>query len=249
MRSTKLIIFLFAVAALACQDDSGSESLTTGQGGSMTRFAIHNNYLYVVDHAQLNIFDIHDNSFERVGEVPVNLGLETIATRNEFLYLGANDGMYIYSLADPGAPSFVFKYSHIISCDPVFVQGNRAFVTLRNGGACNRGANALEIIDIANPNDPTLIENYQMQSPHGLSVDNDLLFLCEGDNGFKVFDISDEKNIQLLTHLTSFKAYDVIARNGVLIITGEDGVFQYRYDSVTGALELLSSIPVNRAEV
>lgn len=237
------------LTVLACENSSSNENFTTGQGGSMTRFAIQNNYLYVVDHARLNVFDITGNTFQKAGEIEVSNGLETITVLNEYLYLGANDGMYIYSLANPAAPDFVFWYSHIASCDPVFVQGNRAYVTLRNGSACNRGTNALEIIDITNPNNPALVKNYPMTSPHGLAVANNLLFLCEGDNGFKVYDISNEQELKLIAHLTVFKAYDVIARNGTVIVTGEDGVFQYHYDETTGALELLSKIEVNRQEV
>lgn len=249
MRLTKVLIVMLLITIAACQGDSELSTQATGQGGSMTRFAINNDYLYVVDHSEINVFNIKDNRFEKVGNVTVSTGLETIFARGEYLYLGANDAMYIYSLLQPETPQFIFRYSHIVSCDPVFVQGNRAYVTLRNGSSCNRGSNALEIIDISNPNSPTLISNNPMQSPHGLSVDDKLLFLCEGENGLKVFNISNEQHIELKTHLQDLHAYDVIARNGILIVTGEDGVFQYRYDPSTGALDMLSKIPVYRPEV
>ncbi len=250
MQLIKPIILVIGAALLACESDTDSENGdSVGQGGSMTRFAVYEEYLYVVDHSTLNIFNIHDDSFEKVGEVPVDGTLETIFASNGYLYLGAMDGMYIFSLEQRAEPSFLFRYAHIISCDPVFVQANRAFVTLSTGASCNRGSNALEIIDITDPYAPVLIQNYPMLSPGGLSVDGNLLFLCEGSNGFKVYDISNEKDIQLLTHLTDFHSYDVIARNGTLIVTGEDGIFQYSYDTVTGALESLSSIPVYRAEL
>lgn len=249
MRLTKVLIVMLLSAIAGCQGDSELSTQATGQGGSMTRFAISNNYLYVVDHSEINVFNIKDNKFEKVGNVTVSTGLETIFARGEYLYLGANDAMYIYSLLQPETPEFIFRYSHIVSCDPVFVQGNRAYVTLRSGSFCNRGSNALEIIDISNPNSPTLISNNPMQSPHGLSVDGKLLFLCEGENGLKVFNIANEQQIELKTHLSDLHAYDVIARDGILIVTGEDGVFQYRYDPLTGALDMLSKIPVYRPEV
>ncbi|MBA4056233.1 MAG: hypothetical protein C0490_16075, partial [Marivirga sp.] len=185
MRLIKVLIVALMVAIAACQGDSEMNNPATGQGGSMTRFAIHNNYLYVVDHLEISVFNIKDNAFEKVGNVTAGSGLETIFAKGEYLYLGANDAMYIYSLARPEEPEFIFRYSHIVSCDPVVVQGNRAYVTLRNGSFCNRGSNALEIIDISNPYEPTLISNHPMQSPHGLAVDDNLLFLCEGDNGLK----------------------------------------------------------------
>lgn len=247
---TKLIQ-LITIGALvfiwSCNEDGAAGENLTGQGGSMTRFAINGNYLYLVDHSMLQVFNIGDSEFEKIKDTPVNFGLETIFTRGQYLYLGANDAMYIFSIADPEDPKFVFRYSHIISCDPVVVQGNRAYVTLRSGSFCNRGVNALEIIDISDPYHPVLIANYPMTSPHGLGVDGDKLFLCEGLSGLKMFDISNEKDIQLLQTIETIHAYDVIPRNGLLILTGEDGVFQFDY---TGSqLELLSTIQVHREAV
>jgi hypothetical protein len=250
MQTNKRFLSILSILfLLGCASEPAIDSSATGQGGSMTRFAISNHYLYVVDNAKINVFDISDHTFKKLNAVSVESGLETIFARGEYLYLGANDAMYIYSIARPESPEFIFRYAHIVSCDPVVVQGNRAYVTLRNGTWCNRGNNALEIIDISNPYDPVLISNHSMQSPHGLAVDQNLVFLCEGEFGLKVFDISNENEIILLEHVVSLHAYDVIARNGMLIVTGEDGVSQYRYGSGEKIIELLSKIPVNRAEV
>jgi hypothetical protein len=157
--------------------------------------------------------------------------------------------MYIYSIANPETPSFVFQYAHIVACDPVVVQGNRAYVTLRSGGIeCNRGTNALEVIDITNPHNPSLIANYPMQSPHGLGVDKSLLFLCEGAGGLKVFDIRNERDIKLITNVDDFFAYDVILQKGLATVTGEDGIFQFSYNE-SGGISLVSKIPVTRGEL
>lgn len=250
MRSGKILsAILLVVIAISCDSDVGMNSEGSGQGGSMTRFAISGNYLYVVDHQAVIVFSIADGSFTQVREVSVGFGMETIFAKGEYLYLGANDAMYIYSIADPAQPSFIFRYQHIVSCDPVVVQGNRAYVTLRSGSFCNRGANALEIIDISNPHAPVLIKNYPMSAPHGLGVDGSLLFVCEGEFGFKVFDLTDENQIALIEHRDDFFAYDVIAREGVATVTGEDGIFQFSYGESKDELTLLSTIPVLRADL
>ena len=88
-----------------------------------------------------------------------------------------------------------------------------------------------------------------MVSPHGLAVDGNFLFLCEGTNGLKLYNISNEQQIELVAQLTDLHAFDVIVRNGVAIVTGEDGVFQYRYNQDLGTLEMISKIPVSRSEV
>ncbi len=245
LRINKLSLYVVAALMMlfSCSEDLMMAGESTGQGGSMTRFAINGNYMYIVSQNAINVFDIHDGTFEKINTISVDFGLETIFARGEYLYLGANDAMYIYGLSDPEAPSFIFRYAHIFSCDPVVVQGDRAYVTLRGGGRCSRDISLLEIIDITNRHNPMLIASYPMTSPYGLGVDGKLLFLCEGEAGLKIYDITVETNIALISSITDKHAYDVIPRNGLLQMTGEDGIFQYQYDQ-TGAMNLLSTIPV-----
>lgn len=246
MRNNAILTTLMLLGlAIACDDTSFSGAPATGQGGSMTRFAISGNYMYVVDNSSLTVFDVAGAEFRQLNNVSIQPGLETVFARGEYLYLGAQDGMYIYSIADPSAPSFIFQYQHIVSCDPVVVQGDRAYVTLRSGNFCNRGVNLLEIIDISDPHNPTLIEDHPMESPHGLGIDGNLLFVCEGEYGLKVFDVSDEHQVNLITQRRDFFAYDVILRDGLATVTGDDGIFQFSYDE--SGITLVSRIPVVRA--
>ncbi|MDL5051551.1 hypothetical protein QQ054_36715 [Oscillatoria amoena NRMC-F 0135] len=178
--------------AAGCSTDNAIVQSPSGKGGSMARFAVNGNYLYVAGKSTIEVFAI-DPGFEKINSIDVGFGLETIFVRAPYLYLGAFDAMYIYSIADPSLPEFIFRYSHIVSCDPVVVEGSRAYVTLRSGSGCNRGVNALEIIDISNPMAPELVSNFPMANPHGLAVRDKFLFLCEGQYGLKVFDITNEK--------------------------------------------------------
>jgi hypothetical protein len=246
MRYDKLFFALsLSLIALGCNEDTANQS-AVGQGGSMTRFAINNENLYVVSNQSLVVYNISQGGFERRSETNIGNNIETIFARAPYLYIGSTDAMYIYSIAQPEQPTFVFAYAHLRSCDPVVVQENRAYVTMRSGNFCNEGNNALEILDISNPNNPQLIANYPMESPHGLGVRNNYLFLCEGENGFKVFDISNEKEIKLLKHITTFHAYDVIAHDNWIAVTGEDGIFQFQYPVEGEVVELRSKIPVVR---
>lgn len=109
MPLTKIIRALFYSVLLIACSDSGSESNdnTSGQGGSLTRFAISGNYLYVVDHHAIQVFNTQNNVFEKVNSINVNSGLETIFTKGEYLYLGAQDAMYIYGISEPQSPNFI----------------------------------------------------------------------------------------------------------------------------------------------
>jgi hypothetical protein len=119
---------------------------------------------------------------------------------------------------------------------------------MRSGNGCNRASNALEIVDISDPYSPVLIKNYPMSSPHGLAVDGTMLFVCEGEYGLKVFDITEEQAIVLLHSNEDFFAYDVIARQGVATVTGSDGIFQFSYRNAQNTVSLLSKIPVSAAD-
>jgi hypothetical protein len=250
MRINRYIpILLIALLTTNCSEDSSTAESSTGQGGSMTRFAIQNDYLYVATRQNIEVYNIGSQDLGKVHSVPVGFGLETIFAKGEYLYLGANDAMYIYSIANPAAPEFIFRYSHIESCDPVVVQGNRAYVTLRTGTFCNRGVNALEIIDISDPYHPELIANYPMISPHGLAVSGKYLFMCEGEAGLKVFDLTDEKNIDQVLFRSDFFAFDVIATSEKITVTGKEGIFQFRYPEGDEFLQLLSKIPVERDQL
>lgn len=250
MRFNNLLSLISIALFTACASDTSvSGEGGTGQGGSMTRFAINGTNMYIVTTNSLLVYDISEPSFSKLKEMMINAEIETIFSAGDYLYLGATDGMYIYGIHDRRNPEFIFRYAHVVSCDPVVVQGNRAYVTLRAETACNLGVNALEIIDITDPYKPTLIKNYPMTSPHGLGVEGNLLFICEGELGFKVFDIADERNIKLVSEVKGVDAYDVIAGNGLLRLTGEDGIFQYHYNAAGTSVTLVSKIPVNRAEI
>jgi hypothetical protein len=247
MRFLRLaIIWAFVVS---CESDSTVDLQSgSGQAGSMTRFAVAGNHLYLLESTSIKVFTIADSTLAMGETVYVRAGIETIFANGEYLYLGANNGMYIYSIADPARPAFVFQYEHIVACDPVVVQGNRAYITMRSGNGCNRASNALEIVDISDPYSPVLIKNYPMSSPHGLAVDGTMLFVCEGEYGLKVFDITEEQAIVLLHSNEDFFAYDVIARQGVATVTGSDGIFQFSYRNAQNTVSLLSKIPVSAAD-
>lgn len=248
MRQTKLISTLLIFCLLISCTDEGANNLQVGggqgQGGSLTRFAISGTYLYIASQTTLSVYDIRTEDFKILKTMDVGFGLETISTRGSYLYLGAQDAMYIYSISNPEAPQFIFRYSHIVSCDPVVVEGNRAYVTLSSGSFCNRGMNALEIIDISNPNNPVLLANYPMNTPLGIGIKDNILFVCEQTFGFKVFDVTNANDIKMIHQVDSVHTYDVILHNGTATITGDEGIYQYSYSM--DALNLLSIIPVTK---
>lgn len=219
-----------------------------GVGGSMGRFTIADNHLYTIDNVNLYTFDIQDPASPNQRSTDmVGWGIETIFPSGQNLFLGSNNGVYIYSIETPQAPQMLSMFMHVQSCDPVIVHDTLAYVTLRGGTECNGFVNQLDIINIKNPSVPELVTSYAMNSPYGLGYDNGLLFVCEGRSGLKVFDAKDPYGLSnnLLEHRTDFDAFDVIPDKGVLIMIGQDGLFQFDYSDPTN-LRLLSSLPIER---
>src|SRR5690606_41172078 len=84
---------------------------------------------------------------------------------------------------------------HITACDPVVVNEDYAFVTLRSGVTCNQGVNELHELNIQDPYQPELLKTYPMSNPHGLALTEQYLYLAEGNLGLKSFNVSDVMNI------------------------------------------------------
>ncbi|TCD27405.1 hypothetical protein EZ456_09415 [Pedobacter psychrodurus] len=223
---------------------SGNSS--SGQGGSMARFTLMNDYLYTVGVNNLSLFDVKTASNPTfLKAINLGWGVETIFPYESKLFIGTNRGMHIFSATDPANPVQLSTYSHIFACDPVVVQGKYAYVTLRTGNMCRQASNQLEIVDIEDPTKPKQLAVYPMQNPHGLSTSGDHLFLCEGNYGIKSFNIANKTKIgdNMLQHLSNIKSFDVIAGPKSLIVTGEDGVYQFNY-SDAAHLKQLSVIKV-----
>ncbi len=231
-------------------DGSAGNAAPSGIGGSLARFSLYDNYLYAIDQSNIYIFDINTvTNPTEVDDYPVGWNIETLYAFGDKLFVGSQAGMIILDASNPAAPQYLSEYNHWTACDPVFVKDNYAYVTLRSGTLCNGSTlNQLDLIDISDLLNPTLVKEFPMDNPHGLSIKDDNLFLCEGDNGLKVFDIAEPEILDehLLSRLTSVSAVDVIVLPGdrnVLLVVGEDGFYQLGFDDPEN-LETLSFIPV-----
>ena len=223
-----------------------SQPNSNGIAGSMARFALYDNFLYTVGQNDMQLFDIQ-NAAKPVAKNRINMGggIETIFPYKDKLFIGSQTGMFIYDNANPANPVRLSVFQHARVCDPVVVNGDIAYVTLRNGNTCGGFTNQLDVIDISNLSSPRLIKSYPMQNPYGLGVDFPNLFICEGKFGLKSFDASSAMDIKPLAHLTGQNAYDVIPLNKTLLMVGQDGLYQFDYTN-PALLKQISKISVNR---
>jgi hypothetical protein len=238
--------FTFNSQISASSGASGVSSGGVGIGGSMARFGLKGNILYMVDNTTLRLLDISSKSNPvKLFDLNVGWGIETLFLTNTNMFLGTNTGMLIYDITNPMAPERKSTYSHVRSCDPVIVDDSLAYVTLRTGTNCGGSVNNLDVVNIKNVSSPQRIISYPLTNPHGLGKDGNLLFICDGAAGLKIFDATDPRTItsNLKFAYPNIKTYDVVPLGDVLVLIGDDGLYQYDYSN-PASIRLLSTIPV-----
>jgi hypothetical protein len=241
-----LLDFSGDISNTAFKNGSTNFTNSIGTGGSFARMTIYDDYLYTVDNSKLDAFKINNGKLALRNSHQMGWGIETIFPYKDKLFIGSNAGMFIYDNSTPESPRYITKFEHARACDPVVVENNTAYVTLRNGTECNGFTNQLDVIDITSLTLPSLIKSYPMKHPHGLAVKNSIVYLCEGEHGFKTLDAKDASKIDEIGFDKTIKTYDVIALDdNRLLVIGADGFYQYD-TSDPKKLKLLSKIPVSK---
>jgi len=227
--------------------NGGATGSTYGVGGSMARFGLYKNMLYIVD--QYNLYTFKLNSASEATLLTTNYvswNVETIFITDDHMFLGTQNGMIVESLEVPEKPSQVGSFSHITACDPVVIKGDLAFVTLKGGTTCRGTVNQLDVIKMSNSYSKfDLLKSYPMHGPQGLGIDDDLLFICDGEAGLKIYDAADPLSISqhMIASFPSINAYDVIPTNNYLFMIGEEGFMLYDYSNIQ-SIKQIGIIPV-----
>jgi len=225
---------------------SGVSGSGVGIGGSMARFGIKDQVLYIVDKTTLKVFNITNKTAPvKINDLYPGWNVETMFLKDNEMFLGTTTGMAIFDITNPSSPVVKTFFTHARSCDPVIVDDTLAYITLRTGSSCGGNQNLLDIVNVKDITKPKDVVSYSMTNPHGLGKDGDLLFICDGTSGLKVYDASNPKLLlaNLIYSYPSIVAYDVIPIGKVLVLIGDNGLFQYDYSNVKN-ITLLSTISV-----
>lgn len=167
---------------------------TSGVGGSYALFAVRDTFLYYLDEHEVVTMSIaNEDSLIELHRTYVDWTAETLFPSDKFLYLGGSNGMYILSLENPAVPVKIGTMQHFTAYDPVVVKDSTAFVTLRSSGR-----NVLLSVDVKDPTNPELIKEYSATTPYGLSIQDTLLYVSNGYNGFTLYNVKDPANISQL---------------------------------------------------
>lgn len=227
----------------------GSTGSTFGKAGSMARFGLYDSYLYAVDNTNVQLFDVSEDRSPKKQGTPQHVGggIETMFIYDKHMFFGTSTGMLVYSLENPAILQRKASYWHITACDPVVVENGYAYVTLRAGVQCrNQSINRLDVLKLSDDyRTITPVNMVNMTEPYGLGIDKEMLFICDGKAGLKVFDTKDKAKIgnNLIAEFPSIQAFDVIPVNGYLFMIGNDGFYLYDYSNPK-QIKLTGKIPV-----
>ena len=225
---------------------SGVSGSGVGIGGSMARFGIKGSVMYVVDQSTLKVFDITNKTAPvKINDFYPGWNVETMFLKGDEMFLGTTTGMAIFDISSPATPVSKTFFTHARSCDPVIVDDTLAYITLRTGSSCGGNQNLLDIINVKDITKPKDVVSYSMTNPHGLGKDGDLLFICDGTAGLKVYNAVNPQLLlsNLIYTYPGIVAYDVIPIGKVLVLIGDNGLFQYDYSNVKN-ITLLSTITI-----
>ena len=207
---------------------------SNGTIGTVNRIAEHNGYVYVIGSSRLSVFSSAGN-FELMYDQEIGWGMETVYPLGDRLFVGTQNSMEVYDISNPVAPEFEGNYWHPTSCDPVLpVDENTAYVSLRSGefAACPGDTNELLVLDIdGNFGQVSEIQSFGLNSPYGMTLKGDRLYVGEGANGLAVFDASNPRSLRLINIDRSIEAYDIIphpTRPELILIAGPEGYSQYQ---------------------
>ena len=231
MAHLKLMLLGATLALAGCSDgegggDGNTANPETGTGGSTARMTISGDYLYAISgDRDVQLFDISTPSTPNPWvRISVDWGIETLFPYGDYLLIGADDGVHILDNTNPGLPEYIADLTHARARDPVVASDGYAYVTLRNQGA---GANQLEVLDIREISQPTLVDTLPMQFPSGLATISNRLYVCDDIAGIKIFDTSDPANLTVAGSIPGVDCNDVLINGDVLAAITDTSVEQY----------------------
>lgn len=219
----------------------------TGTAGSMAAMVLINDYLYAItERHNVGIVNVSNSAApSKAGSMFAGYDLQTIYPFKDKLFLGSASGMFMLDVSDPVHPVSAGNFSHGRACDPVVTDGDYAYVTLHAGTQCGGASNELDVVDVQNMQKTKLVKTYPLTKPTGLCKDGNLLFVCDGSDGVKLFDAADPANLKLLQQIKNDDPYDVIAANNNAMVVTKNGLYQYDYTDVNH-IRLLSSFSLKQ---
>ncbi len=249
MKNLFAVVLFAMIFAVSCDNDAGFIG-TSDEGaisGKYKTMLVVDQFMYAVNDSELISFDISDGENpQQIDKQNVGMDIENLYHSEGTLFIGSRSQLHIYSIAANGIPEqksstdyLNFDAMEVTPCDPVVAQKDIAYVTLSSsvwnaddpcGGMID--VNELRAYDVSDLTNPVLKETFNMHSPKGLSIDGDYLFVSNTEQGFSVFEVDHQGEVWLKENITGFTSYDLIAKDGKLLVVSPDEIRQYDYTDI-----------------
>ncbi|MBL7782923.1 MAG: hypothetical protein JNM22_16965 [Saprospiraceae bacterium] len=231
MRRHLVLAATIALLLASCSKDADSVN-TQGQSGSITRFAVYDHFMYVLNQNEVQTYDISQKDAPKlVHRLPTDYGLETITIYDHAIFIGSVSALYILNIDNPAAPYILAKSDRLsdigfTGCDPVVVKDDYAYSTLkiiRNACGSIAAQSALVVYDISDKSAPVSVGVYPMNIPNGLGYKDNYLFVCdEGSDQLRIFDISNPLDVQETSWAVNITdPYDLIVDGERMIVSSK----------------------------
>ncbi len=206
----------------------------TGTGGALARFTITGDHLFVVDDQRLYSYKLQAGQAPtQMSATPVGFNIETIYAFRDKLFIGSQNAMHIYSIANPEQPTELGIAQHVTACDPAIANDSFAYVTVRSGTNCGGATNALISYNVRNIMAPVETSQLDLAQPQGLGFGSGgRLYVCDGDAGLHVYSLSNPQQPSLIKTITGQNFHDVIVLDDLLVCSVEGGTALYSRGSV-----------------
>lgn len=239
------LILIIALLQGCCAASSDSPTSGSSTSGSTAAMLTHNNTLFTLHHGHLKIFDLTDPATPTLAKSMAATSTETLFIEGEYLFIGGNSGVQILDISTPTNPVDVSFYAHVRGCDPVIVEDDIGYVTLRTRPGCFGDANRLEIVDFSDIYTPKEIARYPMTYPYGLAKLDNHLAICEDYAGLVLLSITWAEGVPTIKEASRYsqiECFDLIYTGDNLITTAHDGIYQFSVNNEY--LSLTSRIPI-----
>lgn len=228
----KNIILSFCVLVtmffIGCDKSLSINNNSNGVGGSLARFTVVNNMLYSVDNQNLKVFNISNPATpEYKATIEIGFDIETIYPFKNKLFIGARSAMYIYNIDNPELPVYEGMASHVTACDPIVANDSIAYLTVRSNVTCAGVLNELQVYNIEETTSPKFIGNFSLTNPHGLGLNDTILYVCDAEAGLQIINVSDNRDPIKISNINNFNFLDCIVLDELLLCMISDGLALY----------------------
>jgi len=247
-----LALFIIFQSVSCSKEDTAAKSGTT-KNGSLSRVISIGNYIYAVDDNHLITINADDpTNLAIANNISLGANIQTIYHFNGSLFIGSATQMYVYNIRNnPAAPSLTSSYTYPVLIeprDPILALDSVIYSTSTSNG----WSGVFRVFDSRDLTNPVLLEENSLQTPRGMDVSGNYLYLCNGLYGISIYSITDpfhptlesiidENNILANGEMGTNDYYDVIAANGQLFCYTKGALLNYNI-SQPGLPEYLNKI-------